>query len=244
VAEFGPVLMRDGAVNFSLSLAALATPIVLAGFGFVLSRRLNRNTELLKLRVEYYKVLAPDLNTLMCYMTFIGTWARHSPGEIVALKRTLDSNAYVAIPLFSDDVGKAFNAFMDACFEPFGGWGVDARIISGPYRRRAAWRRSGIPWDDAWDAMFTKRDTDAITGTELQHLRKLYDELLGTLVEDLKVTKPRPDYTTQNVVLNAHAEPRDDIPGRPLEDPEGPAQAEVNPFHSMSDPDPDDRERS
>ena len=130
------------------AIGDIATPVALAGLGFVLTRRLNRNTELLKTRLEAYKALAPDLNTLMCYMTFIGTWVDHSPTEIVALKRSLDTRAFTALPLFEPPRARdAYDSFMDACFKPFGRWGQDALIRSGPYRRRTGWRRTDITWD-------------------------------------------------------------------------------------------------
>ena len=52
---------------------AASTPVVVAVLAFVFARSQSRSEELLKVRLEYYKVLAPDLNSLMCYMTFIGT---------------------------------------------------------------------------------------------------------------------------------------------------------------------------
>ena len=215
---------------------ALLTPLVLAIVGFALSRQLNRNSELIRLRVEYYKVLLPDLNTLMCYMTFIGTWVDHSPIEIIALKRGIDSTAHSALPLYTPQVAKAYDQFMDVCFEPFGAWGSDALIQSGPYPRRRYWRREDQAWSNDWDDMFTKRDTEAITGEELKSIRLAYDSLVARLVDDLKVTKARTQYTTNEVTLNAVPD-RDDIPGwvPDARDRQSPGWENVSPFHSTTE---------
>ena len=63
------------------TLSALAIPIVVAFLGYKLNRRAKelevsqwRNQELIKARLSYYQSLAPRLNDLLCYFTFIGKW--------------------------------------------------------------------------------------------------------------------------------------------------------------------------
>lgn len=125
---------------------AALTPIVVVILGIAFARRQNRNDQLLQARIRHYEKIVPDLNTLMCYLTFIGTWKEQSPVDIVALKRRLDHNYYCAAPLFSDDVLNAYSRFEKSCFVPFGTWGEAAKIISSPYCRREFWNRNG-GWD-------------------------------------------------------------------------------------------------
>lgn len=195
------------------AIGTIATPVALAVLGVIFSRRQSRSSELLKARIEYYKLLAPDLNTLMAYMTFIGRWRDYSPTEIVELKRRLDQNFYCAAPLFSDPVRDAYAELAKRCFQTFGSWGRDALIRSGAYRRREAWR--GEPaWNPAWDAMFTKSDKAPIPSSELNGVRQSHDKLIAALVKDLDLTRARSQYTTNLVSLNAHAPKQQDIEGR------------------------------
>src|SRR4051794_26999304 len=107
------------------AIGAIATPILVAVLAFGLSRRQGRNSELLKARIDYYKSLAPDLNTLMCYLTFIGTWRDTTPPEMIRLKRDLDHRFHCAAPLFSPPVLDCYTNFMNDCFETFRDWGDD-----------------------------------------------------------------------------------------------------------------------
>lgn len=194
------------------AIGSVATPLVVVAVGVLLARRQDRSSELLKARLEYYKGLAPDLNTLMCYMTFIGPWRDHSPVDIVRLKRRLDQNFYCAAPLFSDPVRDAYAELEHACFETFNDWGQDAVIRSGAYRRRQAWRREP-GWETDWDLMFSKPDTSAIPASELTSIRATHDQLIAALVQDLDLTRARSRYTTDLVSLNAHAPRQRDIQG-------------------------------
>ncbi|HEX4705710.1 MAG TPA: hypothetical protein VH352_26565, partial [Pseudonocardiaceae bacterium] len=68
-------------LDFAKTLAAVAVPVVVAVVGHRLSLRLKlweasqwRNQELIKARLLYYGQLAPMINDVMCYLTFIGRW--------------------------------------------------------------------------------------------------------------------------------------------------------------------------
>lgn len=198
-------------VDYAQGVGALLTPLVAAGLVYVLSRRQSRSHELLSARLEYYRELVPDLNTLMCYMTFIGDWKGMSPGDAIALKRRLDKTFHCAAPLFSSDVLTTYSHFTDKCFGTFNNWGQDALLLTSAYRRRSAFSN----WDKAWDAMFAYTDVQPIPAQELGDLRTAYDRLVAALVRDIDITRARSAYTTSAVSLNAHAPHRDDISGRP-----------------------------
>jgi hypothetical protein len=66
--------------------------------------------------------MAPLVNDLLCYFTYVGVWRDFDPPDIVALKRKIDRMIHINGPLFS---GKFFSACMDfqnLCFETYGGW--------------------------------------------------------------------------------------------------------------------------
>lgn len=201
-------------LNMLQAVGSIATPIGVAILAFVLARRQGQNDQLLAIRIQLYQTLVPQLNTLMCYMTFIGRWATLSPEDIIKLKRRLDHEFYCALPLFSEDVGHRYRQFMDACFAEFQDWGKDATIRSGAYRRRSAWRGPG-EWAPGWDEMFERSDNETILGAELTLIRNRYDQLVTALVRDLSLAKARTKYTTDLVSMNAHSPARQDIRGGP-----------------------------
>ena len=196
-------------VDYAEGVSAIVTPIAVAALGYVLARRQSRNDVLLEARLEEYRRLAPDLNVLMCYMTFIGDWKSHTPPGVVALKRRLDSNFFVAAPLFSAAVRVAYDDFIGRCFRTFGHWGADAELLTSAYRRRQACG----DWKPEWDAYFAYEDADEISGEELGDLRGAHDALLAALVKDLDITRARAKYTSDLVSLNAHAPRMRDITG-------------------------------
>lgn len=188
------------------AIGTVSTPIVVAILAYVLTRNQSRSEELLRGRLDYYNFLAPDLNQLMCYMTFIGSWRDRSPVDIVNLKRCLDEHFYCAAPLFSEQVLTSYEKLMSLTFETFGPWGVDARIKSNAYRRRQFWQGTGeSAWRPEWDRYFALADSTSISAEELQRYRRSYDELIAALVRDLDLTRSRARYTTDLVTLNAHA---------------------------------------
>ena len=198
-------------VDYAQGVGALLTPLVAAWIVYVLSRRQTRSHELLSARLDYYRQLIPDLNVLMCYMTFIGDWKASTPPEMVALKRRLDRNVFCAAPLFSPDVIAAYDNFMKRSFRTFNQWGQDATLLTSAYRRRPC-----LPaWDPAWDHFYAYADSQSISAKELSDHRATYDTLVGALVRDLVITRARATYTTTSVSLNAHAPRRDDIAGQP-----------------------------
>lgn len=196
------------------AIGALLGPVVVAALAYVLTRNQSRSQELVRARLEYYKLLAPDLNRLMCYMTFIGGWRDDSPEVIITLKRRLDANFYCAAPLFSPKVLEAYNDLMELSFSTFGPWGTDARIKSNAFRRRQSWRGEGdSAWRPEWNSYFTFQDTEIIAGESLMGYRKIYDSLLAAAVRDLDITRARSQYTTNLVKLNAHVPRIEDIVG-------------------------------
>lgn len=189
------------------TLAAVAVPVVVAVVGYRLNQRLKlweasqwRNQELIKARLQYFGQLAPMLNDLMCYFTFIGRWKELSPPEVVALKRDTDRLFLSVAPLFSQRAVDAYNEFMGCCFVTYAGWGADARIRSG-----FVWRRDSWPdqWRPEWEELFTHAAQDEIKEDEMSEVRRHYDRLLAALVEDVELLTPRQRYAPARITNNA-----------------------------------------
>jgi hypothetical protein len=140
--------------------AGLLTPIALAVLGIYLHRVAKRfehlqwrSQKLIEKRLAVYDSLAPKLNDVFCYFTYVGSWRDQSPPSIVALKRSIDKEIHLAAPLFSKEFFKALTAFQDACFETFTGWGRDACLRTDFARRQEHYRGN---WESAWDSLFAK----------------------------------------------------------------------------------------
>src|SRR5438552_4634826 len=86
------------------------TPIVVLIIGIWISRSLKRleflqwtNQKITEKRIAVFEELAPLLNDLLCYFTFVGCWKDLSPPELVKRKRLMDRIVNVNAPLFSKE---------------------------------------------------------------------------------------------------------------------------------------------
>jgi hypothetical protein len=206
VCRVQPFVMTSGTswTEIVEAIGVILIPLVVAGLAYAFARNQSRSDELLKVRLDYYKILIVDLNRLMCYMTFIGSWRDISPVDVVKMKRRLDETFYCAAPLFSPDVMTAYDSLMGRTFKTFNNWGIDAKLLTSAYRRRQAWQ-AATGWRPIWDDYFELQDTATISEGDLRHYRETYDSLVALLVRDLDINRTRAQYTTDLVSLNAHA---------------------------------------
>jgi hypothetical protein len=188
--------------------ATLAVPVVVA----VMANRFNnqlkkweanqwRNQELIKARLEYYKELVPQLNDLMCYLTFIGHWKDITPPAAIEAKRTLDRAFYCAAPLFGEDVLAAYQEFMGNCFHTYGKWGADARLKTGFGRRQEA---AGTSWSPGWNDFFTYPAGTDIPVAEIAQIRRSYDAVMSAFARDIELNMPRDRYVNADVTPSAN----------------------------------------
>lgn len=217
--------MQDSTSMFLQILSAfgaVATPIVVVIIGWIVSRNLKRlenqqwrNQELIKVRLGYYQELAPSLNDLFCYFTFVGNWKQLSPVDVVSLKRQLDRTLYSAAPLFNSKVIEAYDAFTKLCFQTFNRWGDDAKLRTGFYHRREHFPGQWMP---EWDRYFDRKIDDSVTAVELEAVRAAYTAILAALVGDMDLTRSRTDYASAAVAANADVwrrTPMEDVRGKP-----------------------------
>lgn len=135
----------------SLEIAKLIvstlTPLIVLLFGLWISRSLKRlehlqwtNQKITEKRIAVFEELAPLLNDLLCYFTFVGCWKDLTPIEAVKLKRKLDRIVHVHAPLFSKEFLNKYNDFINACYGTYSGWG---KMQSYALYRSVAKRRRG-----------------------------------------------------------------------------------------------------
>ncbi len=138
------------------------TPLSVACLGWLVARRLKRlelvqwtNQRLIEKRLALYDTVAPQLNALLCFYTWIGYWKDISPDDVIRAKRDLDRTFHIYRYLFDDDVYDAYHTFIHALFEMHTGAGRDARIrslIQAPDGDRSV--HGSYAWKPAWSDRF------------------------------------------------------------------------------------------
>jgi hypothetical protein len=99
----------------SLQIATLAvealTPLTVAGLGIFVARAGRRieavqwaNQTVVTRRLDIFAKLAPCLNQLLCFATFVGGWKEIQPTQAIAIKRQLDETMYANKVLFSGEL--------------------------------------------------------------------------------------------------------------------------------------------
>jgi hypothetical protein len=162
------------------------TPLILALIGLYLNRRLKkfehrqwRNQKLIEKRLAVYDDLAPLLNDLLCYYTYVGDWKDFMPDDIIKKKRIFDKKFYIAAPLFSQSFFSEIMTFINLCFKPYQGWGHNAKLLTATKRRKDYY---GDHWDKKWDELFINdenkvTDPETIKASYLRIMKVFSDEI-------------------------------------------------------------------
>jgi hypothetical protein len=190
-------------------VVAVFTPLAVVVVGIRIHRVTKRfehaqwrSQKLVEKRLAIYDELAPHLNDLLCYFTYVGCWRDLDPPYVVKLKRIVDKHAYIAMPLFSPEFFAACMALQDLCFKQYNGWGLDATLRTSPERRRKA--RSG-DWDVSWDACFSEDLADRSA------IRRAYERVMLAFSNDIGVDPPKvalPSRTGGKTVRDANLKSR------------------------------------
>lgn len=165
-------------------LASLLVPVALASFGIYIHRITKRfehlqwrSQKLTEKRLVIYDDLAPKLNELLCYYTYVGNWRDTTPLEVIAMKREIDKKIYLAAPLFSKSFFASCINFQDLCFETHTGWGNDSRLRTAFDRRRDAWLKG---WNSEWEGCFSNEPVDPdLVRKSYHHLMKEFSKEIG-----------------------------------------------------------------
>lgn len=137
------------------------TPLIVLIIGWWINRSLKRfeyfqwaNQKVVEKRLSVFDELAPLLNDLLCYFTFIGCWKDLTPLEVIQLKRKIDRIAHINAPLFSKEFINRYYDFVNLCYSTYSGWGEDAKLLTFSERRKAA---AGALWDVKWTDCFANK---------------------------------------------------------------------------------------
>lgn len=168
-------------------LVSALTPLLLLLIGLWINRSLKRleylqwtNQKVTEKRIAVFEELAPLLNDLLCYFTFVGCWKDLNVPEIIERKRKMDRIVHVNAPLFSKEFSDRYHDFIEACYSTYSGWGKDAKLRTLPERRKAA---AGGAWKPEWDGYFA----DAKDCSDPKVVRSKYETLMSCFSEELGV---------------------------------------------------------
>jgi hypothetical protein len=172
----------------TVAVSAL-TPLTVAGFGAYLARASRRieqvqwaNQTVVTRRLDIFAELAPGLNQLLCFATFVGGWKEIQPHQAIATKRQLDETMYANRVLFSDELFAAYHEFMTTLFAMYAARGGDAHLRA-PIESKWGDRRKLPWWNESMAAMFA---TPAIG---LNGIQAAYEQLSDRFRADLYVTR-------------------------------------------------------
>lgn len=170
-------------------ILAVLGPVIIAILAIRIRRIRKRlisqhqiNQGLIDKRMETYDRIGPKLNDILCFYTYTGNWQELTPDRIMSLKRDLDKDIRTSIPLFSDDLLKKYDAFMQVCFVSFSGWEHQEKIKS-LYGLREELMEN---WDEKWIPYF---DTNNVL--EGIVVKERYEALLASFQNDLNLLSPQ-----------------------------------------------------
>lgn len=176
-----------------------ATPVTVAVLGVIFARASRKieqvqwaNQTVVTRRLDIFDKLAPGLNQLLCFATFVGGWKEIEPRQAITIKRDLDQTMYANKVLFSDELFVAYHRFMTVLFAMFGTTGADAKVRA-PIESQWGSRRDLDWWNDVMSRLFTDE------GASLDDIQAAYDALGEQFRADLYVTSQgRPLLTSQS----------------------------------------------
>jgi hypothetical protein len=176
------------------------TPITVVVLGVLFtnaSRRIEQvqwaNQTVVTHRLDIFAQVAPGLNQLLCFATFVGGWKDIDPKKAIGLKRKLDETMYANKVLFSDELFAAYHQFMTKLFAMYAATGADARVRA-PVESQWGNRRDLPWWDDSMNDLFSTGNV-----ASMDDIQAAYDEMSRQFRADLYVTRQaRPLLATQS----------------------------------------------
>jgi hypothetical protein len=158
-------------------------PLVVLMLGLIIHRLTTRiehlhwiNQKLIERRLAVYDAMAPQLNDIMCFCTFVGTWQQSTPQDMLERKRELDRHFYVSAALFSRQFDERYQAFINTCFKTYGGHGRAARLRIGVEYRQEHLKT----WCPEWSEFFVSPSE-----VERRDVRDAYKSLMAQFSQEL-----------------------------------------------------------
>ena len=165
------------------------TPLAVVGLGIFVARAGRRiqqlqwaNQTVVARRLDVFKDVAPLINKLLCFGTFVGGWKEITPRDAIATKRKLDEAMYANRLLFSDEFFSAYAHFMATMFDMYANTDADAHI-KAPIDSVWGDRRNMPYWQPGMENLFSDK---AMTTPEA--IQAAHDQLTQHFRTELYVT--------------------------------------------------------
>ena len=172
-------------------LVSVLMPVSVVVFGWLLNRRLKHiehrqwaNQKLIEKRLQLYDELAPELNKLFCFYTFIGTWKEISPVDALNTKRTLDKKVHIYRYLLGDAFFSSYTSFIDMLFVQFQGDGKSASFKAKIDHEKWGSRKEDISytWEKDWDSWFIEEGAPSS-----EKVRAGYNKVMKALSDTIEI---------------------------------------------------------
>jgi hypothetical protein len=141
-------------------VVSVLTPIIVLWLGIRVRDAAQRieqaqwtNQKLIERRLELHDQMAPGLNDLLCFFTFVGHFRELDPPEAITIKRALDKTFHANEQLFSSALRQRYRELMKTCFDMSATWGADAKLRASRTRLQAE-RGNHVAWDEQWNDRF------------------------------------------------------------------------------------------
>lgn len=167
-------------------LVDVLTPLVLGILGWRAHAYVDRLTRLRGLaevesawRLEVFRDLVGNLNSIFCYFTYQGDWKSMSPEDATEAKWAADRLVHMNRFLWSKEFLEAYDAFRGVAFVENQGRGRMFALRANVARHREENRN----WQDAWGERFVA-ESERVTREEFV---AAYDKMLHLAVSDLGI---------------------------------------------------------
>lgn len=111
----------------------------------------NRRT--VELLIELHNRMAPLLNDILCFFTWVGDFRSIDPPTALRKKRELDKIYFANRHLFENEFRERYSAFIALCFSHWGRAGEDAMLRTSAETLRLE-RGPHYKWDANWSGLF------------------------------------------------------------------------------------------
>ena len=188
-------MSESGLIDWLRLAASVGTPLTVACVGYFLNQRLKsiddaqwQNRKITEKRIALFDAIAPDLNKVFCFCTFLGYWKDISPKEMLEAKRELDKTININRHLLSVNFYDSYEEFIHLAFRTFTGWGQDARIraaiASGMADRK---KHANYEWCSEFASMF-----DEETIPPADEFQASYNSVMGALRDCIGLDGDKP----------------------------------------------------
>jgi hypothetical protein len=177
--------------------AAPTVAVIVGLFIYFLTSRMDHkrwtSQKVIERRIQVFESMAPRINKLFCYFSWIGRWKEFTPGQIVDMKRELDDAYFTNEFLFSADLRAAYDTFIGVYFEHFTGPNQDGKlrttVVKTPGKAKSEDRSKVCTcWEEPWEEQYFSKKKGPST---LKEIKRSYEQLMEAFRRDLELPRPK-----------------------------------------------------